>query len=275
MKHIKLFSLLCTITTIVFCLSGCSNQTTTKNTANEPLQVCTNATFVPFEFKDDASSSDYKGFEIDLLNEISHEIGRPVVMNNIPFAGIIPALQQHTMDLGASGITLSAERAKKVAFSAPFYESKLVLLVPINSEITSLSALHNKTVAVQMGTTAADYCTKNNIQTKQFDHNADVIMELQVGGSPAGILDKPVADYYLQNQGKGKFKVINLPNTHSEYLAFAMNKDNSQLQEEINTALATVKANGKVQKIYQKWFGENPPMLPNSAEKALLTTSGQ
>ena len=43
-------------------------------------------------------------------------------------------------------------------------------------------------------------------------------MELQVGGSPAAILDKPVADYFLTQDGKGKFDVIDIPNIKPEYL---------------------------------------------------------
>lgn len=269
----KATSLLAITLLSVGVLSGCGHTPQAQKDTTKPLQVCTNATFVPFEFKDDANATEYKGFEMDLLQAVSKEMGQPVALNNVPFAGIIPALQQGTMDLGASGITLSPERAEKVAFSAPFYESKLVLMVPASGSIHSINDLKNKTVAVQMGTTAADYCDSKKLATKQFDHNSEVIMELQVGGSPAGILDKPVADYYLTKEGKGKFKIIDLPDAKGEYLAFAMNKNNPQLQKDIDAALLKLKKNGTFQKIYQKWFGTNCPNFPDSAAAALAQTA--
>ena len=59
------------------------------------------------------------------------------------------------MDIAAAGMTMTQERAKNVLFAAPFYESKLVILAPNGSGITSIDDLQGKTVAVQMGTTGA------------------------------------------------------------------------------------------------------------------------
>lgn len=94
-------------------------------------------------------------------------------------------------------------------------------------------------------------------------------MDLQVGGSQAGILDKPVADYFIAQNGQGNFEVIDIADTYSEYLAFAMNKNNSKLQKEVNAALAKLKETGEYQKLYQKWFNTDAPDLPSTAEETL------
>ena len=94
-------------------------------------------------------------------------------------------------------------------------------------------------------------------------------MELGVGGSPAGILDKPVADYFLTQEGKDNYKVIEIPDTKSEYLAFAMNKNNEELQKEVNDAMAKLKENGEFQKLYKKWFNTDMPNLPATTEEVL------
>ena len=249
-------------------IAGCGGD---KNTAEkkEPLRIATNATFVPFEFKDNDNPEDYKGFEIDLIKAVAKEMGRDIQINNIPFSGIIPIIQQGDMDIAVAGMTMTQERAEKVLFAAPFYESKLVILAPNGSGIASIDDLQGKTVAVQMGTTGAGYAENKGLAIKQFDHNSELIMDLQVGGSQAGILDKPVADYFLAQEGKGKYEIVDIPDTKSEYLAFAMNKNNKELQKEVNAAIAKLKETGEFQKLYQKWFNTDAPNLPATAEEAL------
>lgn len=249
-------------------MAGCGNQEKAAEN-NEPLRIATNATFVPFEFKDNENSEDYKGFEIDLIKAVAKEMGRDIQFNNIPFSGIIPIIQQGDMDIAVAGMTITPERAKNVLFAAPFYESKLVILAPKGSGITSVDDLKDKTVAVQMGTTGSGYAEKKGLHIKQFDNNSELIMDLQVGGSQAGILDKPVADYFIAQNGQGNFEVIDIADTHSEYLAFAMNKNNSKLQKEVNAALAKLKETGEYQKLYQKWFNTDAPDLPSTAEETL------
>ena len=251
-------------------LAGCGNDKADKKAdASKPLRVATNATFVPFEFKEDANSKEYQGFEMDLLRAVAKEMGRDLEINNIAFSGIIPTLQQGDMDIAAAGMTVTKDRAQKVNFSEPFYESKLVILTPKNSGIKTAADLAGKQVAIQIGTTGAQYAEENGLQTKQFDNNSEVIMELSVGGSPAAILDKPVADYFLTKDGKDKYNEIEIPGTKSEYLAFAFNKDNKELMNEVNAAMEKLKANGEFQKLYKKWFNTERPNLPKSGEDAL------
>ena len=136
-------------------LAGCGSSQKDAGDANKPLRVATNATFVPFEFKDSDQSAEYKGFEMDLIRAVAKEMNRDVEFNNIAFSGIIPIIQQGDMDIAATGMTVTPERAQKVAFAAPFYESKLVILTPKNSGIHSAADLQGKQIAVQIGTTGA------------------------------------------------------------------------------------------------------------------------
>ena len=236
----------------------------------KPLRVATNATFVPFEFKDSDESSEYKGFEMDLIRAVAKEMGRDVEFNNIAFSGIIPIIQQGDMDIAATGMTVTKERAQKVAFA----DSVLRIETghpdaeeqqhPFRSRPAGSSRF-----AVQIGTTGAKYAEEQGYTIKQFDNNSEAIMELQVGGSPAAILDKPVADYFLTQDGKGKFDVIDIPNIKPEYLAFAINKDNKELLKQVNDAMAKLKETGEFQKIYKKWFNTDMPNLPTSSDEVL------
>ena len=55
-------------------IAGCGGQDKAAAEKKEPLRVATNATFVPFEFKDEANPEDYKGFEMDLIKAVGKEM---------------------------------------------------------------------------------------------------------------------------------------------------------------------------------------------------------
>jgi polar amino acid transport system substrate-binding protein len=272
----KLKSLICTALAVIVSagmLAGCgSTQDQSKakaaDTAKKPLRVATNATFVPFEFKDE-KTGDYAGYEMDLVRAVAKTMGREVQMQDMAFNGLIPLLQSGDVDMAAAGMAITKERTEKVLFASPFYETRLVVLVKKDSGIQSKEDLANHRLAVQMGTIAADYVQTAGLQAKQFDHNADALMDLQVGGSDAVIAAKPVLDYFAASNDKGNFKVIPLMDTPKQYVAFAMNKKNTELQKEVNAAIAKLKETGEFQQLYKKWFGHEPDTLPVTTEEAL------
>ncbi len=107
------------------------------------LIVGTNATFVPFEFKDD-KTQDYAGFDIDLIRAIGKRINKDVELKNVAFDALIPALNTHDIDVAASGMTITKARSEKVLFSSPYYENALAIVYKDSNSIHSLDDLKNK-----------------------------------------------------------------------------------------------------------------------------------
>lgn len=253
-------------------MTGCGGEKPAASSAasGKPvLKVATNATYVPFEFKSE-DGKDYTGYEIDVVRAVAKEMGRDVEFKNIAFDGLIPALQSHDVDMTASGMTATKERAEKILFAAPFYQTKLSVVTKIDSPVQSVNDMTNgQEIAVQVGTTAAAYAKDKGMNIKNFDHSSDVIMELTTGGAAAGILDKPAADYFIATKGQRKFKVIDVPDSKVQYFAFGFNKDNKALQQEVNAAIAKLKENGTLNKIHEKWFKTPVPDMPATAEEAL------
>lgn len=99
--------------------SGCGSEKKADSASGKaPLKVATNATYVPFEFKS-KDGKDYTGYEIDVVRAVAKELGRDVEFKNIAFDGLIPSLQSHEVDMTASGMTATKERAGKILFAAP------------------------------------------------------------------------------------------------------------------------------------------------------------
>ncbi len=225
------------------------------------LKVGTNATFVPFEFV--GEDHQLTGFDVELVEAVAKEMGMQVEAHNIAFDGLIPALGTGQIDLAASGMTITPERADKIDFSSPYYQSGLGVVVPQNSSVQSIDDLRNKKVAVQMGTTGAQKAAEiEGVTLRTFDHNSDALLELTKGGVDAVVSDLPVLQYFMATSANTSMKLIPLTTDKPEYFGFGIKKGNTELKEKVDAALETLKNNGKLDALYQKYFHENAPKMP-------------
>ena len=64
-------------------------------------------------------------------------------------------------------------------------------------------------------------------------------------------------------------RVVDVPDSKVQYFAFGFNKDNKQLQQEVNKAIADLKQKGTLNELHEKWFKTPLPDMPATAEEAL------
>ena len=142
---------------------------------------------------------------------------------------------------------------------SPYYENALAVVYKDGTAVNSLDDLKGKKIAAQLGTTGADLAHKiEGTTVKEFDHSNEALLELQNSGVDATVIDLPVAQYYSTKHPDQHIKFMAYPNT-KEYLGLAINKDNKALQEEINKAIADMKADGEFNTLYKKWFNVDAP----------------
>lgn len=221
------------------------------------LIVATDTAFVPFEFK---QGDKYVGFDIDLWDAIAKEIGVTYELRPMDFAGIIPALQTGQVDVALAGITIKPERQEVIDFSDGYYDSGFLLMVPVDSTIAGEADLAGKTLAVKTGTSASDYAEANfkNTELRKFPNIDNAYLELQTGGVDAAMHDTPNVLYYIATAGQGRVKAVGAQMMAHEYgIGFPKG---SELTPKVNEALAKLKADGRYDAIFEKWFGTKPGM---------------
>lgn len=210
--------------------------------------------FAPFEFIDENNKP--AGFDMELIVAIMKTQGAEVELLNIPFDGLIPALQTGSIDIAMTGMTITEQRKKRIFFSEPYYENGLMILVREGDSKTykSIDDLKGKRLCSQIGTTgaiAAQKVSGNNV--KLLNNAAEAFMELNNKGCEAVIHDKPAITHYAAQRGtKG---VVVLPDQlNSEYLGIGVTRNNPELLKMVNAGLKAVKENGEYDRIYKKWF---------------------
>ena len=237
-------------------LIGCSDGTS-GDELKDTYTVVGDTSFVPFEFKEDG---EYVGFDIDLINAIADEVGFKVDYKTTNFDGIIPGLQTGSFDIALAGIGITEDRAKKIDYSDPYYESGLAIGVAVdNEDINSIEDLEGKVIATRLGSTSSNYIEENieGAEANQYEQLDQAYLAVENGSADAILYDAPNVAYYIQTKGEDSLKVVGDLYAAENY-GIAFSKDQDALVEEVNKALETIKENGKYDEIYEKWFGEVP-----------------
>lgn len=233
--------------------TACSSDSKSA-TDKKVITFAAETTYPPFEFAD---GDKYVGFDVDLTNAIAKEMGKEAKFVSMGFDALIPAVQSHQIDAIAAGMVITEERKQKIAFSDPYYQVNLTMVVKAdNDEIKSENDIAGKRVAAQIGTTGAFLAKeKPNTTVKEFDAIPSMLQDLENGAVDIVMLDEPIAKYYIQKNNMKDLKIINVA-LQSHDLGIGVSKDDPELQKQINAALKKLKENGEYDKLVQKWFGD-------------------
>jgi len=218
------------------------------------LTVGTDAPFPPFEI---GQPPDITGYDIEVMNAIAEELGVEAEYIDTSFDTIFRDVASGQFDIVAAASTITPGRQKTVDFSDPYYEAQQALLVPEGSDITSVDDLSGKVVGTQDGTTGETYANDETDagEVRGFPEGPDAVQALVSGQVDAVIIDQPVAVDAIDKQG-GVEIVEEIPT--NELYGFAMAKG-APLVEAVNSALQTLKDDGTIAELYEKYFQAEPP----------------
>jgi len=218
------------------------------------LVIGTNAEYPPFENVDEAAN--IVGFDPDLMVAIADAGGFTFKWVNTKWDGIFVALASGEFDAVISAATITAERAEVVDFSDPYYEAGQAIVVRADeTEIEVADDLAGKKVGVQLGTTGDMWLTdETGAQVLRYDENNLAVQALAAGDVDAAVMDNPTAAEMVKANPELNLKLLPGVYTEENY-GIAVNKDRPDALAAINKGLAAVKASGKYDQIWNKWFG--------------------
>ena len=121
----------------------------------ETLRVGSETVYPPFEFLD-SNSGKYVGFDIDLIDEVAKRAGFEPQILSMGLDGLIPALMSGSIDVAVSALTITPERAAKVDFTKPYYESGLSIMArKDDASIKGVKGLENKVLCAEIGSSGS------------------------------------------------------------------------------------------------------------------------
>lgn len=220
------------------------------------LVLGTDPTFQPFEFK--GSDGTIQGFDIDIARAVADDLGVKLQIQGVGFGALMPqSVTSGRVDMAMSAITITAERAKVVSFSGPYYRSAQVFIVKAGNpdKFAWPADVKGKTIGVQANTTgqfvANDTLKTKGAVLKVYDDFAAGLADVRAGRIVALIGDAPtVTD--LKKRLPGQFDQAGQSLVAEDY--GAVFKKGSDLAAAANKTLARLRASGEYQKLLNKWI---------------------
>lgn len=229
-------------------LTACSEKKATEDT----LTVAVSADNPPYEFIQDGK---IVGLDIDVINAIGETIGKKIVIKNLDFPGLLPALSTNNVDLVISAISVTEERKQSFDFSDIYATSSMSVLHRRDDSIKSIDDLTGRVIGAQLGTTwehEAETLAKTmpGTRIRSLANNLVLVEELKSGSVDAVILEDMQSAKFVENSPT--LTSFKLPDAKSSF-AIVFPKE-SKLKEEINKAIEELKSKGKLAAFKKNWI---------------------
>ena len=272
MKRMKLA--VCLALALALCIglmAGCSGSATPTPAPSAPaasstpapapekttLTMGTNAEFPPYEFYEGGAVT---GIDAEIAAAIAGKLGMELVIEDMEFDSIISSVKSGKIDMGMAGMTVTDERLEEVNFTTSYATGVQVIIVPEDSAIASVDDLlaegASHTIGVQLSTTGDLYATwdieDEGLGTfDRYNKGADAVMALKNGQVDCVIIDnEPAKAFVAANEG---LKILDTAYATEDY-AICIAKENTELLEQVDTALQELIADGTVQSIIEKYI---------------------
>ncbi len=222
------------------------------------IKVGLEANFMPLVFKENGR---IKGIEPEIAARIGELSGAKIELCEYPWNDLIPALEAGKIDVIMSGMTITAEREKKVDFTKSYIRAGQMALLR-TSDVAEFSTKEKITGTTKkigfIKDTTGDFfvsekCTK--AQKVPFKETADGIKALSDKKIDVFIIDAPV----VWEMSNPDLTALLDPLTE-EYLGWAVRKNDKGMLEGLNKCLILMEMDGSLDSIKKKWI---PKLLLN------------
>jgi ABC-type amino acid transport substrate-binding protein len=239
------------IIALVLLMTGCDS-----SPAGKTYLVATDATLVPMSFM--SVGNTITGFEPDLMKAVAKEAGINIQLVNVEWAGLFGGLLTRKFDMVISSVTVLEERKERMAFSDPYLNSGLALVIRKDQKgINSFADAkkNNFLIGAQIGTTAYFFLEKDpSIRKKGYQMYGHAVNDL-INGKIDAVLGESTGTLFYQNQNKPLFEKIKMVGEimTNEHYAIVFHKEDTELQTKVNAALEKILKNGTVSQLHKKW----------------------
>lgn len=257
----NIFTVLLVLAVLLSMFTGCSK----KNAEDSLSYVKNKKTFVlglddsfpPMGYRDE--NNEIVGFDIDVAREVCKRIGVELVLQPIDWNAKEQELSTKQIDCIWNGFTVTEERRKSMTFSVPYVNNAQVVIVKNSSPYKTLADLKGKIVGAQAGSSAIEAIEdtpdfKSSIsKIVEFDDNLTALMDLEIGGCDAVVMDLLVANFAIQESGKD-CRILSESLSAEEY-AIGFRLGDTELAQAVDNAMLDMVKDGTMKTIAVKWFG--------------------
>ncbi len=172
--------------------------------------------------------------------------------------GMIPALLAGKFDAIVSSMSITDERKEVVDFTDKYYTNALTFVAPKDSGITDVTpaALAGKVIGAESSTVSAQFLEENygDAEIKLYPTQDDVYLDLAAGRIDAVLADVGPSNLWLAGEDGQCCAFAGEAVVKDDLVGIAIRKEDSDLKEMFNKAIAGIIADGTYDTINEKYF---------------------
>lgn len=206
----------------------------------------------PYVFTDPAHPETYVGYEKEMVEALAKAMNRRPEFIPTDWETIVSALRRGAFDVVINGLEPTADRARQILFSKPYYVFQLQLTVRRDERrISSFDDCRSKCLVGTLGNTAASRLLES--QGVRFRGYADPVAayrDLELGRLDAVLMDVPMEMYYARSNPR--LMQAGQPFHRGTYV-IGLRQGDEALKAEVDAAIDRVMRDGSLERILRKW----------------------
>ncbi|BEP52099.1 transporter substrate-binding domain-containing protein [Variovorax sp. V116] len=231
--------------------------------ASGELRIGCEAAYVPFTYRQEGR---IVGYDVELADMLCAPLGVKPNFIDTAWAGVIPSLYAKKFDVVMSSMSYTKERLERVGFSVPYAEASQALLIRAedSGKIKVVGDLNNRVLAVKLGSPGQILQDKINAglktaggagfkEVRTFDDHPAAYVSL-AQHRVDGVLNTLATLAMVMRDVPGKYALVRNVGADN-WAGIAARKEDSEILQYLNTQLAALKADGRIYKLQEKWFG--------------------
>jgi len=209
------------------------------------IRMGTEGAYPPYNFVNDSGEVD--GFEREVGDELCKRANLDCTWVINDWDSIIPNLVSGNYDTIIAGMSITAERDEVIDFTSEYFPpdpSTYVALAGASDDVV------NGVVAAQTSTIQAAYIASSSATVVEFATPEETVAAVRNGEADAVLAD----DAYLAdivNASNGELAFVGSPVAIGGGIGMGIRESDTELKEKMNTAIASIKADGTLTKLIQ------------------------
>jgi len=217
-------------------------------TAQETVRMGTEGAYPPFNFINDNGEID--GFERDLGDEICARAGFDCEWVTNDWDSIIPNLTSGNYDTIMAGMSITDERDEVIDFTQNYIPPAASAYASTNPD----ADLDGGVIAAQVNTIQASHVAESGATLLEFATPDETIAAVRNGEADAVFADK---DYLVPIvEADSEMSFVGEDVALGGGVGMGLREGDDELQETFDTIIGELKADGTLNEMITKWFGD-------------------
>lgn len=207
----------------------------------------------PYVFPDPAEPNRLAGFEVEFAEALAQRMGRTAVCVNGPWDKLLELLARGDFDVAINGIEIADEKKRIALLSNPYFVAAEVLTIR-RADATAprtLDAMKDRRIGTLPSAMAEKIAERAGADVRTYEGGQDELYDdLKLGRLDGVLLDEPAAHYY--GDLSAEFESVHGDFGSVSY-AVAVRLGDAALLANVDSALASMKADGSLRAMYERW----------------------